>query len=115
MAIAKDAQEITAYVLGEANAEESTLIDFQISSDADLRAEVEDLRTISDLISTELKKDEVYTLTRSQRMSILQELNPSPAPGLWQRIELLVLFLVFWAVNLMSPFVALWARTSLRN
>jgi anti-sigma factor RsiW len=80
MKLTPDSPEITAYALGEVNAEEHALIEHAIAESPELRAEIASLRRLADTLETDLSHEPSLELDPVRRDTILEAAaDPSKA------------------------------------
>lgn len=72
MKLTPDSPEITAYALGEVNAEEHAVIERAIAESPELRAEIASLRRLADTLETQLAAEASPALDESRREAILE-------------------------------------------
>jgi Ca-activated chloride channel homolog len=72
MKLTPDSPEITAYALGEVNAEEHAVIERAIAGSPELRAEIASLRRLADTLETQLAAEASPALDESRREAILE-------------------------------------------
>lgn len=109
--------ELTAYILNELPDEERTQLELVLDQDSSLRTESNELRSLSDLIRSELEAEERLQLLPQQRNAILdaapsagEEKVPKTAtaksplpPSLGDRLEFLAVFLALMMLGLLVP------------
>ncbi len=69
---------LTAYALGELEADEHAAFEALLAEDAELRAELEAVRETAELLETELSRSPELALSASQRKAIERALAPAP-------------------------------------
>lgn len=126
MKLTPDSPEITAYALGEVNAEEHALIEHAIAESPELRAEIASLRRLADTLETDLSHEPSLELDPVRRDTILEaaadpsKAQPMAAAGgsgggplhffsqLWTGITRPVLGFSLAAATALSIALALW-------
>jgi hypothetical protein len=110
MADKTEQQEVTDYLLGELEGEEKTILELRFDREPELRSDIDEFRTVSDLIYRELRSEESLQLNPEQRRAILKAIPYFPEKvsietgiEIWDRFELLFLFLGLLSLGLLFP------------